>query len=64
MEAMVLAHSDITLDKLRACLVSEGIAVGRSSAGRFLTAVGLTRKKRRSRDAVEARGASLYFLPR
>ena len=48
---LVAARPDITLDELRQCLAGEGITVGRSSIGRFLTALGLTRKKRRSMRA-------------
>ncbi len=47
-EAMVAAQPDITLDELRGRLEAQGITVGRSSVGRFLNALGLTRKKRRS----------------
>lgn len=47
-ESLVATRPDITLDELRARLAREGIAVGRSSVGRFLAAIGLTHKKRRS----------------
>ncbi|HXQ53076.1 MAG TPA: IS630 transposase-related protein [Stellaceae bacterium] len=47
-QAMVAAQPDITLDELRARLEGQGVAVGRSSVGRFLNALALTRKKRRS----------------
>ena len=45
---LVAAEPDITLEELRAQLADSGIAVGRSSIDRFLKALGLTRKKRRS----------------
>jgi transposase len=46
--ALLAAQPDITLDELRVQLAGEGIVVGRSSIDRFLTALGMTRKKRRS----------------
>jgi transposase len=46
--ALLAAQPDITLDELRAQLAGEGIVVGRSSIDRFLKALGMTRKKRRS----------------
>jgi putative transposase len=45
---VVTAQPDITLDELQARLAAEAITVGRSSIHRFLKALGLTRKKRRS----------------
>lgn len=45
---LVAAEPDITLEELRVQLAGSGIAVGRSSIDRFLKALGLTRKKRRS----------------
>ena len=47
-ESLVSTRPDITLNELRARLTREGIAAGRSSVGRFLVAIGLTHKKRRS----------------
>jgi len=46
--ALVAARPDMTLDELREALAQEGIAVGRSSVGRFLRARRLTLKKRHS----------------
>ena len=46
--ALVAAQPDLTLAELQSRLAAEGIAVSRSSVGRFLVAAGLTRKKRRS----------------
>ena len=46
--ALVAAAPDLTIAELRSRLAAEGIAVSRSSVGRFLVASGLTRKKRRS----------------
>jgi transposase len=45
--ALVAAAPDLTLAELKSRLEAEGIAVSRSSVGRFLVAAGLTRKKRR-----------------
>jgi len=45
---LVAAQPDLTLDELWARLAVEGIAVGRTSVHRYLEALGLTRKKRRS----------------
>ena len=45
---LVAAEPDITLEELRRRLAAEGVAIGRSSVDRYLTALGLTRKKRRS----------------
>ena len=45
---LVSARPDLTIDELRAELAERGIAICRSSVGRFLVALGLTRKKRRS----------------
>jgi transposase len=49
--AVLVAQPDITLDELRAQLTGEGIKVSRSSIGRFLQALGWTRKKRPSMPA-------------
>jgi len=46
--ALVAAQPDLTLEELKARLAEQGIVVGRSSVDRFLKAIGLTRKKRRS----------------
>jgi transposase len=46
--ALIAAQPDATIDELRAQLASQGIAVGRSSIDRFLKALNLTHKKRRS----------------
>jgi putative transposase len=46
--SLVAAQPDATIDELHARLTDEGIAVGRSAVDRFLRALGLTRKKRRS----------------
>jgi|SRR5271166_4087663 len=46
--ALLAAQPDATLDELHAQLASQGIVVGRSSIDRFLRALNLTRKKRRS----------------
>ena len=45
---IVGAQPDITLDELKARLAAAAITVGRTSIDRFLKALGLTRKKRRS----------------
>jgi transposase len=45
---LVRARPDLTIDELQAYLAERGIAVCRSGVGRFLVALGLTRKKRRS----------------
>lgn len=45
---LVRARPDLTIDELRRELAERGIAVCRSAVGRFLVALGLTRKKRRS----------------
>ena len=45
---LVGEQPDLTLEELRQRLGKRGIAVGRSSVDRFLQAIGLTRKKRRS----------------
>lgn len=45
---LVAAHPDLTLDELWDRLAAEGITVGRTSVHRYLEALGLTRKKRRS----------------
>jgi putative transposase len=44
---LVRARPDLTIDELRAALAERGIAACRSGVGRFLVALGLTRKKRR-----------------
>jgi putative transposase len=46
--ALVAAVPDATLAELRAGLAAQGIRVGQTSVHRFLHAIGLTRKKRRS----------------
>jgi putative transposase len=46
--ALVAAAPDATLAELRAGLAARGIRVGQTSVHRFLHAIGLTRKKRRS----------------
>jgi transposase len=46
--ALVAAEPDLTIAELRARLAASGIAASRSGLGRFLTAAGLTRKKRPS----------------
>ena len=46
--ALVAGEPDLTLEELKARLSEQGITVGRSSVDRFLKALGLTRKKRRS----------------
>lgn len=45
---IVVAQPDITLDELKARLAAAAVTVGRTSIYRFLKALGLTRKKRRS----------------
>jgi transposase len=45
---LVRARPDLTIDELRAELAERGVAACRSGVGRFLVALGLTRKKRRS----------------
>jgi transposase len=45
---LIAAHPDQTLDELLDRLVGRGIVVGRTSVHRYLSAIGLTRKKRRS----------------
>ena len=52
---LVAAEPDLTLEELRRRLADEGIVIGRSSIDRYLTALGLTRKKRRSHAAEQAR---------
>lgn len=46
--ALVAKRPDSTLDELRAALAGENIHVSRWAVWRFLLALGLTRKKRRS----------------
>lgn len=46
--SLLAAQPDATLDEVRAQLASQGIVVGRSSIDRFLNALKLTHKKRRS----------------
>jgi transposase len=46
--ARPVGEPDITLEELRRRLAGQGVLVGRSSIDRFLTSLGLTRKKRRS----------------
>lgn len=45
---LIAAHPDQTLDELRGRLTDRGIVVGRTSVHRYLSAIGLTRKKRHS----------------
>ena len=45
---LIAAHPDQTLDELLDRLVGRGVIVGRTSVHRYLSAIGLTRKKRRS----------------
>lgn len=45
---LVRARPDLTIDELRTELAEQGIEACRSGVGRFLVALGLTRKKRRS----------------
>jgi transposase len=45
--ALLAATPDLTIAELQSQLAAEGIAVSRSSIGRFLVAAGLTRKKNR-----------------
>jgi putative transposase len=45
---LLATDPDVTLEELRRRLVDQGVQVGRSSIDRFLTSLGLTRKKRRS----------------
>jgi transposase len=49
--ALLAARPDATLDELHAQLRGEGVTVSRSAVGRFLQALGWTRKKRRSMPA-------------
>jgi transposase len=46
--AVVAAQPDLTIAELQSRRADAGLAVSRSSGGRFLVAAGLTRKKRRS----------------
>lgn len=46
--ALVTAEPRITIDELRQRLADEGIEVARASVGRFLVAIGLSYKARRS----------------
>lgn len=46
--ARVTDQPDLTLAELRSRLAAEGIAASRSGTGRFLAALGLTRKKTRT----------------
>jgi len=45
---LVAAHPDQTLDELLDRLVARGVVVGRTTVHRYLSAIGLTRKKRHS----------------
>jgi hypothetical protein len=45
---LMAAHPDQTLDELLARLIARGVVVGRTSVHRYLSAIGLTGKKRRS----------------
>jgi len=57
---LLAAQPDATLDELQAQLASQGIVVGRSSIDRFLKALNLTHKKRRSMPA----SRSVPMLPK
>ena len=46
--ALLAADADLTLAELRKRLEAEGIVTSRSTLARFLQALGITRKKRRS----------------
>ena len=48
-QALVAAEPDLTIAELRRRLARAGIATSPAAISRFLTAAGLTRKKRRSR---------------
>ena len=48
---LVKAQPDMILDELREALGREGVRVGRTSVWRYLSAIGLTLKKRRSMPA-------------
>ena len=62
-QALVKAQPDLTIDELHGHLQGDGIAVGRSAAGRFLQSLGLTRKKRRSTPASKSAPMSLRRVP-
>jgi transposase len=53
-QRLVTGRPDLTLEELRGDLAKHGIQVGRSSVDRFLTSLGLTRKKRRGMPASRA----------
>ena len=57
--ALLTAQPDATLDELHAQLTGEGVTASRSAIGRFLQALGLTRKKRRSMPASRIARTSL-----
>ena len=59
--ALLAAQPDATLDELHAQLTGAGIKVSRSAIGRFLQALGWTRKKRRSTPA--SRSARMWPRP-
>ena len=52
---LVATEPDLTLEELRRKLADEGIVIGRSSIDRYLSALGLTRKKKTSHAAEQAR---------
>ena len=62
--AIVAAQPDITLEELRARLADQGIMVGRSSVDRFLKAIDLTLKKRRSQPPSSSVRTSPWRAPR
>jgi transposase len=45
---LMSSHPDLTIDELNDRLGANGISISRAAVGRFLVALGLTRKKRRS----------------
>jgi arginine repressor len=47
---LIAAQPDQTLDQLLDRLLARGVVVGRTSVHRYLRAMGLTRKKRPSRE--------------
>lgn len=57
--ALLAARPDATLDELHAQLRAADVMVSRSAVGRFLQALGWTRKKRRSMPASETARMSL-----
>ena len=53
---LVAAQSDLTLEELRDRLVAAGVVVGRTSIHRYLEALGLTHKKKRSMPLARSPG--------